>query len=121
MEAVLVMLVQVVDLRVHQIQSRFMHGEFAVAGKGEVPVHAEISNPFARLPCPEDAVVVSRPAIAGVLVLRREEGAVRPVMDRINLPWCTQMPSSQSLAKSPCSPFVILIQSQCSVSFTRPP
>lgn len=112
-EAVLVVLVQIVNLRVHQIQSWLVHGDSAVIAKCEVPTHAEISDPLARLPCPEDAVVVSRPAVAGVLVLRREEGAVRPVVYRVNLPWCTQMPSSQSPAKFPCGHFVILIQLQC--------
>lgn len=86
MEAILVVLVHIVNLRVHQIQSRFMHGEFAIVSKREVPIHAKIDDPIARLPCPEDAIVVSRPAVASVLIPRREEGAVRPVMDRVNLP-----------------------------------
>jgi len=88
-----------------------MYHEFAVAGKRKVPIHAEIGDPLTRLPCPEDAIIVSHSAITGILVLRREEGAVRPVVDRVNLPWCTQMSSSQSPTKLHCSHFVILIQS----------
>lgn len=86
MEAILVVLVQIVDLRVYQIQSRFMHSEFAIVSKREVSIHAKIDDPIARLPCPEDAIEVSRPAVSCMLIPRWEEGAVRRVVDRVNLP-----------------------------------
>lgn len=83
------MLIQIVDLRVRQIQSRLVHSDFTVVGEREVPVHLEIDRPIARSPGLEDAVVVSRSPVAGVLVLRREERAIRTIMNGVNLPWCT--------------------------------
>ena len=69
-KAILVVSVQIVDLRVHEIQAWFMNAKFAIASKCEVPAHTKIGNPLTRLPCPENAVVVSYPAVTSVLVLR---------------------------------------------------
>lgn len=81
------MIVQVVNLRVDQIQSRLVHSKFAVGGECKVSVHTEIGDPVARLPCLKNAVVMSRLPVANVLVSRREEGGVRPEVNCVNLPW----------------------------------
>lgn len=88
-EAVLIVLIQIVNLRVYQIQPWFVHSEFTIIGEREVPVHIEFGYPIARLPCLEDAIAVSHSPVAGVLVLRREERAIRTIVNSVNLPWCT--------------------------------
>lgn len=83
------MLIQIVNLRVYQIQSWLVHSEFTIIGEREVPAHIKFGYPIARLPCLEDAVAVSSSPVAGVLVLGREERAIRTVVSSVNLPWCT--------------------------------
>jgi len=85
MEAVLVVIVQVVNLCIYQIQSRFVYGERAVDSEAEESVHAKINDPIALPPRLEDTTAMSHPTITGIFIVHREERSICLIVNCANL------------------------------------
>lgn len=85
------MRIVIMNLRVDQVQSRFVHGHASIAGHSEVVAHTEIVHPIARLPRLEDTVPVADPPVSGVLIFHRESMLVPVVVNGEDLPRHAQM------------------------------
>jgi len=85
MEAVLVVIVQVVNLCVYQIQSRFVYGERAIGSEAEESVHAKINDPITLSPRLEDTIAMSHLTITGIFIVHREQRSICLIMNCANL------------------------------------